>query len=154
MRVRLGADQQLRGISGLAGHAPEPASAVAPQPKRRALLGLIASGAASGPWFIGSAHAADALSIKLDWSPHAMHCSFHLATERGWFQKAGLDVKLEDGNGSTATVSLLGGGTSFDVGHAALAPMAIGTSKGLPLCRWPGSCAKATWGFLSTRNFV
>ncbi len=125
-----------------------PPLAASPSPKRRALLGLFAAGAASGPWVIGSARTADALSIKLDWSPHAMHCSFHLATERGWFKKAGLDVKLEDGNGSTATVSLVGGGTGFDVGHAALAPMAIGTSKGLPLVSVAGFLRKGDMGIL------
>ncbi len=140
MRVRLGVDQQLRGVSSLTNGLP--------QPKRRALLGLLASGATGGLWFIGSARAADALSIKLDWSPHPMHCSFHLATERGWFKKAGLDVQMEDGNGSTATVSILGGGTGFDIGHAALAPMAIGTSKGLPLVSVAGFLRKGEMGIL------
>lgn len=118
------------------------------RPKRRAVLGLMAASASMGPWFIRSAHANDALSIKLDWSPHPMHCSFHLATERGWFKKAGLDVTMEDGNGSTATVQILGGSSTFDVGHAALAPMAIGTSKGLPLLSVAGFLRKGDMGIL------
>lgn len=147
MRVRLGIDQQLRGVSGLTDQ--HVAADTRPmRPKRRAVVGLLTSSAAVGPWFIRSAHANDALSIKLDWSPHPMHCSFHLATERGWFKKAGLDVQMEDGNGSTATVQILGGGTGFDVGHAALAPMAIATSKGLPLLSVAGFLRKGDMGIL------
>lgn len=148
MRVRLGVDQQLRGFSRVADEAAGLPASDPAQPKRRALLGLVAAGASVGPWFIGKARAADALSIKLDWSPHPMHCSFHLATERGWFKKAGLDVQMEDGNGSTATVQILGGGTGFDVGHAALAPMAIASSKGLPLISVAGFLRKGDMGIL------
>lgn len=48
------------------------------------------------------------------------------------FAKHGLDVELVDGNGSVATVQIVGNG-EFDVGHASLAPMAIARAKGLPV---------------------
>ena len=127
MRVRFGRHQQLPRLSGVSEQRGTRLSGRAVT--RRAAVGLVV-GAAAAPYLICTARAADPLSLRLDWSPHAMHCSFHLASERGWFKKAGLDVKIEDGNGSTTTVQLVGAG-NFDVGHAALAPMAIAHAAGL-----------------------
>ena len=118
---------------------------------RRSAVALLASGAISAPWLGRPAFAADRLAVRLDWSPHNMHASFHLAAERGWFRKAGLDVNLEDGNGSTTTVQLIGGGR-FDIGHAALAPMAIGRGNGLPVISVAGFLRKGDMGILVDRK--
>ena len=40
---------------------------------------------------------------------------------------------VEDGNGSVTTVQIVGSGSTFDVGHAALASMMIARDKGLPV---------------------
>ncbi|ALO39389.1 hypothetical protein UZ73_14615 [Alcaligenes faecalis] len=77
--------------------------------------------------------AAEPLNVKLDWTPWAVHAPFHLAVEKGWFKQAGLDVRLEDGNGSVTAVQIVGGSDRFDVGQAALASMVIARSKGLPV---------------------
>jgi len=77
--------------------------------------------------------AADAVKVKLDWTPWGVHAPFHLAKQKKWFDEAGLDVSLEDGNGSVATVQLVGSNDQFDVGHAALASMMIARDKGLPV---------------------
>jgi len=73
------------------------------------------------------------LSVRLDWTPWGIHGAFHLAQQKGWYKQAGLDVRLEDGNGSVTTVQIVGSGDSFDVGHAALASMMIARDKGLPV---------------------
>jgi NitT/TauT family transport system substrate-binding protein len=78
------------------------------------------------------AKAADRLTVRLEWSAYVMHLPFHLAAEKGWFKAADLDVYLEDGNGSVTTVQLVGN-ERFDLGHAALAPMAVGASRGLAI---------------------
>src|SRR5262249_41988812 len=75
----------------------------------------------------------DKLALRLDWITHPIHMPFFLAIERGWFAKAGLDVTVEDGNGSTTTVQIVGGGGNFELGHADLSPMAIGKSRGFPV---------------------
>lgn len=75
----------------------------------------------------------DKISIRLDWTPWAVHAPFHLAKEKGWFEKAGLDVDIEDGNGSVTTVQIVGSRDQFDVGQAALATMVIARNKGLPV---------------------
>ncbi len=73
--------------------------------------------------------AADAIRVRLDWTPWGDQAPFHLAQESGLFKKYGLDVSIDDGNGSVATVQIVGNG-EYDVGHASLAPMAIARSKG------------------------
>lgn len=76
--------------------------------------------------------AADQIRVRLDWGPWGNQAPFHLAAKKGLFAKHGLDVELVDGNGSVATVQIVGNG-EFDVGHASLAPMAIARAKGLPV---------------------
>jgi NitT/TauT family transport system substrate-binding protein len=76
------------------------------------------------------ADATDTLRVRLDWSPWGDQVPFHLAVKKGWYAKQGLDVQLEDGNGSVSTVQIVGNG-DYDLGHASLATMAIARSKGL-----------------------
>ncbi|MDO8299627.1 ABC transporter substrate-binding protein [Lacisediminimonas sp.] len=85
--------------------------------------------------FTGSASAQnlDKLKVRLDWTPWGVHAAFHLAQQKGWYKQAGLDVTLEDGNGSVTTIQLVGSSDQFDVGHAALASMMIAREKGLPV---------------------
>jgi NitT/TauT family transport system substrate-binding protein len=78
------------------------------------------------------ASAADRIAVRLDWTPWGSHAAIHLAAQKGLFAKHGLDVVVEDGNGSVATVQIVGNG-EYDIGHASLAPMAIARSKGLPV---------------------
>ena len=81
----------------------------------------------------------DTLRVRLDWSPWGDQGPFHLAVKKGWYAKQGLDVQLEDGNGSVSTVQIVGNG-DYDLGHASLATMAIARSKGLQV--------KAVAGFI------
>lgn len=79
------------------------------------------------------AQSTEKLRVRMDWTPWGAHAAMHLAQERGWFAASGLDVTLEDGNGSVTTIQIVGGGDQFDVGHASLAPMMIARDKGLPV---------------------
>lgn len=89
------------------------------------------------------ASAVDRLTVRLDWTPWGSQAPFHLAAKKGLFAKYDLDVVLEDGNGSVATVQIVGNG-EYDVGHASLAPMVIARSKGLPV--------KAIAGFIKQND--
>ncbi|RZT98445.1 NitT/TauT family transport system substrate-binding protein [Advenella incenata] len=84
-------------------------------------------------WLPVAAAAETDLAVRLDWTPWAVQAPFHLAMQKGWFKAAGLNVRMEDGNGSVSTVQMLGAGDHFDVGHASLAAMMIGRDKGMPL---------------------
>jgi NitT/TauT family transport system substrate-binding protein len=73
------------------------------------------------------------LRIRLDWTPWGNQAAFHLANAKGWYKEAGLDVTIDDGNGSTGTVQIVGTGSDYDVGFAALSSMVIARGKGLPV---------------------
>lgn len=79
------------------------------------------------------AQALEPVKVRLDWTPWANHAALHLAQQKGWYRQAGLDVTLEDGNGSVTTVQIVGSSNAFDIGHAALAPAMIARDKGLPV---------------------
>lgn len=98
---------------------------------RRRFAGLVASlflaaGAAQ-------AQPLEKLKVRMDWTPWGVQAAMHLAQQKGWYKAAGLDVELEDGNGSVTTVQIVGNGDQFDVGHAALASLMIARDKGLPV---------------------
>ncbi|BDC29951.1 hypothetical protein NB2BOR_A42420 [Bordetella parapertussis] len=93
-------------------------------------MGGIALLAAAGT---AGAQAPEPLRVRLDWTPWGVQAAFHLAQQKGWYKQAGLDVTLEDGNGSVTTVQIVGGSDRFDLGHAALASMMIARDKGLPV---------------------
>ncbi|OUM00497.1 ABC transporter substrate-binding protein [Variovorax sp. JS1663] len=87
-------------------------------------LAMVATAAAQAP---------EKLKVRLDWTPWGVHAALHLAQQKGWYAAAGLDVQMEDGNGSVTTVQIVGAGDQFDLGHAALASMMIARDKGLPV---------------------
>jgi NitT/TauT family transport system substrate-binding protein len=109
---------------------------------RRAALALLA-----GLALPSLAHAADKLTLRLDWTPHGIHAPIFLAVEKGWFKAAGLDVAIDDGNGSTVTAQLVGAG-QYDVGHASLSSVAIAHEKGMPVISIAGFIRKSDMGVL------
>ncbi len=93
------------------------------------------------------ARATDTIKVRLDWTPWGDQAPIHLAKQKGLFKKYGLDVTVDDGNGSVATVQIVGNG-AYDVGHASLAPMIIARSKGLPVKAIAGFVQKNDIGLL------
>jgi NitT/TauT family transport system substrate-binding protein len=83
----------------------------------------------------------------MDWSPHSAQAPLHLAVDKGWFAERGLDVELQDGNGSVVAVQTVGAGR-FDLGHANLASMAMGREEGLPVRAIAGFIRKSDMGVL------
>src|SRR5689334_11073778 len=96
---------------------------------------------------VTQAIAADAVRVRLDWTPWGDQAPFHLAQQSGLFKKYDLDVSIDDGNGSVATVQIVGNG-EYDVGFASLAPMAIARSKGLPVKAFAGFVRQNDIGLL------
>lgn len=101
----------------------------------------------AGAALAGPAAAADALKVRLDWTPWGIHAPLHFAAQKGLFKKYDLDVTIDDGNGSVATVQIVGNG-EYDIGHASLAPMAIARSKGIPVKAIAGFVQKNDIGLL------
>ncbi|WP_431282850.1 ABC transporter substrate-binding protein [Humitalea sp. 24SJ18S-53] len=92
----------------------------------------LALAALAVPFLARPAFAAERMAVRLDWSTWGSQAPFYLAMARGWYAREDLDVSIEDGNGSVATVQLVGNG-QFDVGHASLAPMMIARGRGIPV---------------------
>jgi NitT/TauT family transport system substrate-binding protein len=102
--------------------------------RRSVALGLLVSPLAA-PLVMRQARAQDgeALRVRLDWTPWGCHAAIHLAAVKGWYRDAGLNVTVDDGNGTNQTVQIVGGGDDVDVGHAALSSVMIARDKGFAL---------------------
>jgi len=66
---------------------------------------------------IGFASAQELMKIKftLDWKVQGPHAWFYMARDKGYFRDAGLDVTVDQGEGSAATVSRIMSG-AYDAG--------------------------------------
>jgi NitT/TauT family transport system substrate-binding protein len=77
-----------------------------------AALGIVAPFAAATP---ASSAEATKLKMVLNWKYQGPQGWFFLADDRGYFKAAGLDVTMDQGNGSGAPIPLVASGT-YDVG--------------------------------------
>ena len=93
------------------------------------------------------ARAADKLTLRLDYTASGLHAPFYRGMKHGWFEKAGVDLYMEDGNGSSATIKLVGAG-SFDVGLHSLGPLAVARAMKVPVISVAGFVRKGELGFL------
>ena len=69
------------------------------------------------------------LKFRMDWVPSGIYAAFYHAKEGGFYEKAGYDVEIIPGNGSTATMDALLRG-DIDYGFVSCWGMAVGVSKG------------------------
>ncbi|MBP0492804.1 ABC transporter substrate-binding protein [Pararoseomonas indoligenes] len=83
-----------------------------PRATRRAVLG-----AALASPFIRPAHSQGLTPIRfiLDWKAQGPHAWYYLAQSRGYFREAGLDVTIDQGEGSAAAVTRVMSG-AYDAG--------------------------------------
>ena len=100
---------------------------------RRTLLTAAGAGAALAAFAPRARAATETIAVRLDWTPWGEQAAYHLAKEKGWYARHGLDVQIQDGNGSTSTVQIVANDSSLDAGVAALSSMMIGRDKGEPL---------------------
>lgn len=103
---------------------------------RRSFLHLGAAAALASPLVLRSnfsnAQSVEKVTVRLDYTPWGIHAPFHLANAKGWFNDVGIAPEFDDGNGSVATVQIVGNG-QYDVGHASLGPMSIARGKGMQI---------------------
>jgi len=72
------------------------------------------------------------VTVRLDWIADADHGALFLAKARGYYEAAGLDVEINDGKGSVATLQAVM--TNNDtIGIANLSTMAMAVGTGAPL---------------------
>jgi NitT/TauT family transport system substrate-binding protein len=72
------------------------------------------------------------MHLRLDWSWQVLHSAFMIAREKGYYAEAGLDVTIEQGQGSRTTTILVGDGQS-PVGHVNLSTAAQSIAAGVPI---------------------
>jgi NitT/TauT family transport system substrate-binding protein len=83
---------------------------------RRFLTSLVVAGSLAVPFATGAA-AADPVKIKftLDWKIQGLHAEFYWAKAKGYFKDENLDVTIDQGEGSAATVTRVMSG-AYDAG--------------------------------------
>src|SRR5579872_1815913 len=76
--------------------------------------------------------AADKVTLLLNWYLYAEHAPFFLGNERGYFEKEGIDLDIQEGRGSVPTVQAVAAGTAT-FGYADLASILKAADKGAPV---------------------
>eukprot|EP01035_Chromulina_nebulosa_P061514 gene61514-84146_t len=94
-----------RAMLRIAAIRPLPASGERPD-MRRILTSLLIAGSLAVPFASGAA-AADPIKIKftLDWKIQGVHAPYYWAKAKGYFKDENLDVTIDQGEGSAATVT-------------------------------------------------
>jgi NitT/TauT family transport system substrate-binding protein len=72
------------------------------------------------------------VSLRLDFSWVADHTAFLMAQAKGYYKDVGLNVDIEQGQGSATTMAVVGSGRD-DFGWGDLSTAALSISKGVPL---------------------
>src|SRR5262249_37403904 len=102
---------------------------------RRLLLGGVGLAVAvAAAWLAATprASAQDKVTFRMNWYWGGMHAPFALAKERGYFEKAGVNVEILEGRGSATTVQLVGN-KSDTFGWADGVSLAQNAVKGVPV---------------------
>ncbi len=98
----------------------------------KSLAALILGAAAFANTYAGSAEAADKVTLQLKWVTQAQFAGYYVAKEKGFYEKAGLDVTINPGGPDIAPAQVLAGGGAdviIDWMPSALAAR----EKGVPL---------------------
>lgn len=77
----------------------------------------------------GAGSAEVALTFALNWNPRADHAAYYYAEKMGWYDEAGLNVIIEPGRGSGATVQRVASGAA-NMGLADFGTMLTANGKG------------------------
>ena len=100
----------------------------------RTLARLVAALSIAVAMIVASApsQAADKVNFILNWVPGADHAPYFYARAQGWYEDAGLEVKIEPGKGSAMSSQRVGIGSN-DLGIAELGTALVAKSKGADL---------------------
>ena len=101
---------------------------------RKWMRSMLAATAASLIFFdMSAAHAADDVSVQLDWLVRGNHAMFFVARDKGYFAQNGINVTaIRKGTGSTDALKLVANGNA-EFGFADLPTLQVGRSQKLPV---------------------
>jgi NitT/TauT family transport system substrate-binding protein len=91
------------------------------------------------------------VTLRLDWLPTGYHAPLFLGVARGIYTAHGIDLQINDGKGSAATIQAVAGG-SDTIGLASLSTMALAVSKGVPLVAVAGMIQKMPDAVISLKG--
>ncbi|MFQ5973525.1 MAG: ABC transporter substrate-binding protein [Alphaproteobacteria bacterium] len=105
------------------------------------LVALVAAGFLGS---VGSATAADDVSLRLNWVLGGLHTPFYLGAERGYYEDEGINITINEGRGSGRAVQIMAAkGDTFAMADAG--SLMLGAAKGAPV--------KAVMSLLNTSGF-
>lgn len=78
-----------------------------------------------------NAQAKDKVVLMLNWYNYGEHAPFYLGLDRGFYRDEGIDLDIQEGRGSGATVQAVAAG-SAQFGYADVGTMMKATAKGAP----------------------
>jgi NitT/TauT family transport system substrate-binding protein len=90
-------------------------------------------------------------TLRLDWSYFPYHEGFLLAQKKGYYKANGIDLTIEEGQGSGTTVTLVGQGKDT-FGFADTGTAALQVSKGVPVTVVQVIKRQAGYGFLCFKD--
>lgn len=93
------------------------------------------------------------VSLRLDWSWGAQHAGYVVAQELGYYKEAGLDVEIDEGQGSSTTGQLVASGRA-DFGVVAAGQVLVANSTGLPLRAFATIAQKSPTTILYNKKLV
>lgn len=112
---------------------------------KRFLSSLMAGAAILG-MATGSAHSADKINFILNWIAGGDHAPYYYAKSSGMYAKAGLDVNIEQGKGSSMAAQRTGVGKN-DIGLADMPPVFAAIGKGADIVAVMNIYANSPYGF-------
>jgi NitT/TauT family transport system substrate-binding protein len=99
---------------------------------RKLVFNVIAALGLAVPLLTSGAEAQTQINFRLDWSLYGVHAPFFLAQEKGYFEKEGLKVNIEEGQGSATVMQLIAQGRD-QIGLIDYSTMLYGVEQGLPI---------------------
>jgi NitT/TauT family transport system substrate-binding protein len=74
----------------------------------------------------------DKVELLLDWKAQMEHAGFFVADAKGFYERAGIEIEILEGNGAPTTARLVGSGT-YKIGVSSGSATVIARSKGIPV---------------------
>src|SRR5215813_10442966 len=102
---------------------------------RRRLIHALTSALVVAPAVFAApvrAQAKDKVVLMLNWYTYSEHAPFYLGKERGYYDKEGIDLDIQEGRGSGVTVQAVAANTAT-FGYADVPTMIKAAAKGAPV---------------------
>jgi NitT/TauT family transport system substrate-binding protein len=101
--------------------------------------------------WVGTAHAEDKATLRLNWLMYGFHTPFYLGVEKGLYKQNGIDLTIGEGQGSARAVQIVAAG-SDTFGLADGGSIVAGVSKGAPVRAVMGIMNESPYGIIVRKD--